>query len=98
MFLSRDLSLNKSGMLYLNGVEITDRTADVIKLCHSPSKFEFNISIGRISSNTQGGSFLLGEFVDDVLLTRLGIRAKIVYKCKPVVKVRVNIRKASFLG
>ena len=79
--------------LYLNGVEITDGTADVIKLCHSPSKFEFNISIGRISSNTQGGSFLLGEFVDDVLLTRLGIRAKIVYKRKPVVKVRVNIRK-----
>lgn len=80
---------------YSNGVDVTDGTTDVTKICHSPSKFEFNIHAGQVSPHTSSRLLpqLIGEFVDSVLITRIGIRAKVLYKCKPVVKMRVNIRK-----
>ena len=79
--------------LYTNGVAITDGTANVTQIFHSPSKFEFDIRVGDVDSHTTGGLQLIGEFVESVLITRIGIRAKIQYKCKPTVRVRINIRK-----
>lgn len=80
---------------YINGIDVTDGTADITKICHSPSKFEFNIRAGQISPHTPSGPLprLIGEFVDSVLITRIEIRAKVLYKCKPIVRMRVNIHK-----
>ena len=58
---------------YTNGVDIKDGTADITKICHSPSKFEFNnISAGQVSPYTPDGPLpqLIGEFVDSVLITQ----------------------------
>ena len=80
---------------YSNGVDVTDGTADITKICHSPTKFEFNIHAREVSPHTSSRPLpqLIGEFIDSVLITRIGIRAKVLYKCKPVVRIRVNIRK-----
>ena len=78
---------------YINGVDVTDGTADITKIRHSPSKFEFNIYAGDISPHSPSRPLLIGEFVDSVLITRIGIRAKVLYRCKPTVRMRVNIRK-----
>ena len=79
--------------LYTNGVAVTDGTVNVTQIFHLPSKFEFDIRVGDVDQHTKGGIQLISEFVDDVLVTRIGIRAKINYKCKPTVRVRINIRK-----
>ena len=79
--------------LYTNGVAITDGTTDVPKIFHSSSKFEFDIRVGDVSPQSTGGIQLIGDFTDDVLITRIGIRAKVHYRCKPTVRVRLTVRK-----
>ena len=37
---------------YSNGVDVTDGTADITKICHSSTKFEFNIHAREVSPHT----------------------------------------------
>ena len=86
------LQLDERYKYYANAERFFNNPSSVVKIFHRDDKFEFSVPIGDIQ---QSGLYLVGEFEEDVLVTRIGLTAVQSFFEKPEVQIDILVRKGS---